>query len=102
MINLEFNTLSGSQRLRKSDFGLKATTPNQVSILEVGVFLLVKKSLENIYLGIGKVKNFSAGKLQRLKLFVLLHANDDFQWPELQRHAERLDAIRDHQKLLMY
>ena len=105
MINLEFNTLSELQRLRKSDIGLRATTLNQVSILEVGVFSPVKRFLENTYLDIGKAKdnwksfNFplgvlrnylysqeiisnlaiSAEKLRKLKLFALLRAGDDFQ-----------------------
>jgi len=44
--------------LRKNVIGSKVTTQNQVSILEVGVFLLVKKLSENTYLGIGKADNF--------------------------------------------
>ena len=45
-------------KLRKNGFGLKVTTLNQVSILEVGVFLPVKRLLENFYLDIGKEDNF--------------------------------------------
>jgi hypothetical protein len=58
MINPGFSTSSELQKLRKNGFGLKVTTLNQVSILEVGVFLPVKRLLENSYLDIGKEDNF--------------------------------------------
>ena len=72
---LKVKPTSELQKLRKNGFGLKVTTLNQVSILEVGVFLPVKRLLENSYLDIGKVKvnykkfEFPTGSFKKLSLF---------------------------------